>query len=66
MTTTAYKTGIIEVADNAYAFIQENCATNAGFIVGDEGVMVIDSLMTPSLAGRLLTAVRNVTSSLIE
>lgn len=62
MTTTAYKTGVIEVAENADAFIQENCATNAGFIVGDEGVLVIDSLMTPTLAGRLRSAIRNVTS----
>jgi hypothetical protein len=33
MTTVSYKTGVIEVAPNVYAFIQENCATNAGFIV---------------------------------
>ena len=45
MTTASYKTGVIEVAPNAYAFIQENCATNAAFIVSDEGVLVIDSLM---------------------
>ena len=37
---------MIEVAPNAYAFIQENCATNAAFIVSDEGRLVIDSLMT--------------------
>ncbi len=43
MTTVSYKSGVIEVADNVYAFIQENCATNAGFIVSEEGVMVIDS-----------------------
>ena len=46
MTTVSYKTGVIEVASNAYAFIQENCATNAAFIVSDEGVLMIDSLMT--------------------
>ena len=66
MTTAAYKSGIIEVADNVYAFIQENCATNAGFIVSDEGVMVIDSLMTPTLAGKLYAAVRNVTKAPIR
>jgi alkyl sulfatase BDS1-like metallo-beta-lactamase superfamily hydrolase len=43
LTTTPYKSGVIEVAENAYAFIQDNCATNAGFIVGDEGVIVIDT-----------------------
>ena len=46
MTTVSYKTGVIEVAPNAYAFIQENCATNAAFIVSNEGVLVINSLMT--------------------
>ena len=66
MTTTPYKSGVIEVAENAYAFIQDNCATNAGFIVGDEGVIVIDSLMTPSLATKLYSAVRNVTSAPIR
>ena len=66
MSTNLYKTGTIEVAENVYAFIQENCATNSGFIVGDEGVMVIDSLMTPSLAGQVRTAVRNVTKSPIR
>ena len=66
MSTNLYKTGTIEVAENVYAFIQENCATNSGFIVGDEGVMVIDSLMTPSLAGQVRTSVRNVTKSPIR
>lgn len=66
MTTVSYKSGVIEVAENAYAFIQENCATNAGFIVGEEGVLVIDSLMTPSLAARLYSAVRNVTQKPIR
>jgi cyclase len=61
MAAVAYKTGIIEGAADAYAFIQANGATNAGFIVGDEGVVVIDSLMTPTLAGKLYAAVRNVT-----
>lgn len=63
MTTVSYKTGVIEVAPNVYAFIQENCATNAGFIVSEEGVLVIDSLMTPTLAGKLYSAIRNVTTS---
>jgi cyclase len=66
MTTVSYKTGVIEVAPNAYAFIQENCATNAAFIVSDEGVLVIDSLMTPSLAGKLYAAIRNVTTAPIR
>ena len=66
MTTTSYKSGVIEVADNAYAVIKEDCATNSGFIVGDEGVVLIDTLMTPTLAGNLMTTVRNVTSKPIR
>ena len=66
MTTVSYKTGVIEVAPNVYAFIQENCATNAGFIVSEEGVLVIDSLMTPTLAGKLYSAIKNVTTSHIR
>ena len=46
MTTVSYKKRVIEVALNPYAFIQENCATDAAFIVSDGGVLVIDSLMT--------------------
>ena len=30
-----YESGVIEVAENVYAWINENCATNAGFIVGE-------------------------------
>ena len=34
----------VEVAANAFAFIQPGGRTNAGFIVGEEGVTVIDAL----------------------
>lgn len=66
MTTVTYKTGVIEIAPQVYAFIQESGATNSGFIVGEEGVLVIDSLMTPSLATRLLSAIRSVTKAPIR
>ena len=56
-----YKSGVIEVARDVYAWINENCATNSGFIVGEEGVIVIDTLMTPTLAGSLRNVVRDVT-----
>jgi cyclase len=58
--TTGYRTGVIEVAPRVFAFVQEGGMTNAGFIVGDEGVLVIDALMTPSLATRLLSEIRRV------
>ncbi len=66
MTSANYDTGIIQTASQAYAFIQPNGATNAGFIVSEEGVLVIDSLMTPSLATRLLSEIRHLTKAPIR
>ena len=66
MTTQNYETGVIQTAPNAYAFIQPNGATNAGFIVGEEGIIVIDSLMTPSLATRLLSEIRSISRAPIR
>ena len=42
-------TEIVELADGMYARLHENL-TNAGIIIGDEGVMIIDSLRMPSFA----------------
>ncbi len=57
-----------EVAPAAYAFIQaggpgrDNASVaNAGFIVGDEGVLVIDTLTAPMHARALIAAIRKVT-----
>ena len=66
MTSANYDTGVIQTAAQAYAFIQPNGATNAGFIVSEEGVLVIDSLMTPSLATRLLSEIRRVSKAPIR
>ena len=66
MTSASYDTGVIQTAAQAYAFIQPNGATNAGFIISEEGVLVIDSLMTPSLATRLLSEIRRVSKAPIR
>ena len=58
--TSPYRTGVIEVAPGAYAFIQEGGATDAGFLVEEEGVVIIDTLMTRTLAERLLAEARRV------
>ena len=58
-----YETGAIEVAAGVYAFIQAGGATDAGFIVDDDGVVVIDTLMTASLAGQLMAEVHRVTEA---
>ena len=60
------KTGIIEVADGIYAFIQPDGGTNGGFIVGEDGVIVIEGLMTQGLTSVMKRAVSKVTSSPIR
>jgi glyoxylase-like metal-dependent hydrolase (beta-lactamase superfamily II) len=60
----------IRVADGAY-FVQglsalgsaanQNFISNAGFVVTDDGVVVIDALGSPALARRLLAEIRRVT-----
>ena len=61
MSTDAYPTGTIEVAKGVYAFIQPGGSTDAGFIVDEQGVVVIDTLMTRSLAEELVQAIAGVT-----
>jgi glyoxylase-like metal-dependent hydrolase (beta-lactamase superfamily II) len=64
MTTTA-GTKIIELDNGVYARLHEGL-TNAGIIVGDSGVMVIDSLRVPSFARELIQDVRHITDKPIE
>ena len=56
------QTGIIEVGANAYAFIQAEGATNGGFIVGEEGVIIVEALMTKALTEQVKAEVKKVTS----
>src|SRR3989304_4175796 len=62
MATVSQETGVIELASGVFAKIFPEGRTNSGFIVGDEGVMVIDSLMTPSLARGIIEDVKKVTA----
>ncbi len=55
----------VEVAANAFAFIQSGGRTNAGFLVGEEGVTVVDSLF-PDVAAMLMAEIRKVTSKPIR
>lgn len=60
------RTGLIEVAPNAWAVITslippEGGGPNAGFILAGEQVLVIDSLMSPSSGRQLLEYIRQVT-----
>ena len=61
--TSPYETGAIQVAKDVYAFIQAGGSTDAGFIVDRDGVVIIDTLMTASLAYQLMAEVRKVTSA---
>ena len=52
---------IVELDNGVYACLYSGL-TNAGFIVGDDGVLVIDSLRVPSFARGLINDIKTVTS----
>jgi len=54
------------VAEGVYACVPGDGTANAGFIVGEDGVVVIDTLTTPSQARWLLASVREVTHAPIR
>ena len=62
-------TGLVKLADRVYAMIAsgptgvEGLGANSGFVVGRNGVLVIDTRYTPALANDLLRAIRSVTSA---
>ncbi|MBM3946182.1 MAG: MBL fold metallo-hydrolase [SAR202 cluster bacterium] len=70
MTTPTAQTGTIQVADGIFAFVPPADGslggTNGGFIVGDEGVVVIEGLMTKKTAQHVLSEVKRVTSKPIR
>ncbi len=51
---------MVEMADGVFARLHEGM-TNAGILIGDEGVLVIDSLRVPSFARDLIADVRRLT-----
>ncbi|MDZ7860524.1 MAG: MBL fold metallo-hydrolase [Candidatus Krumholzibacteriota bacterium] len=61
------QTGLVKLNEETYAYIAESpsfengLGANAGFVVGEEGVLVVDSRYTPELAGELLRSIRTVT-----
>lgn len=54
------KTSFIKLSDNAYAYTAEG-DPNSGVIIGDDGVMVIDTTATPVMAQALIKHIRSVT-----
>ena len=60
------KSGILEIGKDAYGIVHEGGATNSGFIVGDEGVIVVEGLETKKLAHMVQAEVKKVTSKPIR
>ena len=58
-------TEIIELETGVYARLHEGL-TNAGIIIGDDSVLVIDSLRVPSFARDLIQDVKKITQKPIE
>ena len=63
--TTTPGTEIVELDTGVYARLQDGF-TNAGFIIGDSWVLIIDSLRVPSFARDLIQDVRTVTSKPVQ
>ncbi|TCO79261.1 glyoxylase-like metal-dependent hydrolase (beta-lactamase superfamily II) [Plasticicumulans lactativorans] len=59
------KVSFVKLADNAYAYTAEG-DPNAGVIIGDDSVMVIDTLATPVMAQGLIDCIRSVTDKPIR
>ena len=63
--TTTPGTELIELENGVFARLHPGL-TNAGIIVGDRGVLVIDSLRVPSFARDLIQDVRHITSKPVQ
>ena len=58
-------TEIIEVANGIFARLHDGL-TNAGILVGEDNVLVIDSLRVPSFARELISDVKLITNKPIK
>ncbi len=54
-----------KLADNAYAYTAEG-DPNTGIIIGDDGVMVIDTQATPTMAQDVIARIREVTDKPVK
>jgi len=62
-----------EIAPNVYVFIQgggpgqnNRAVSNAGFIVGDDSVLVIDTTVAPMHAAKLVSGIRKITDKPVK
>ena len=64
--------GLVRLSDHSYAYIsagpsvEDGLGANSGFVVGSEGVLVVDTRLTHSLALELLDAIESVTGAPIR
>lgn len=66
MSIPTWPTGLVEVADGVFAYLQEGgglCVSNAGLIVGEESCVVIDALFAPSMTQTFRDEIRRVTDT---
>ena len=61
----AKKTTFTKLSENAYAYTAEG-DPNSGVVVGDDGVLVIDTTATPAMARALIAEIRTVTDKPIR
>ena len=60
-----WQTELVEVADGVFAYVQATggfCISNAGFIVGEDDVVIVDSLFTRSMNREFQAQMRRVTA----
>jgi len=69
----AYAQGLTKLADNVYSYVGEkdgspahSFAANAGIIIGRDGVLVVDTLISAKEATRFLADIRAVTDKPIK
>ncbi|MDD4857595.1 MAG: MBL fold metallo-hydrolase [Candidatus Krumholzibacteria bacterium] len=64
--------GLVKISSRVYAMIAkgptapDGLGANSGFVVGRDGVLVIDARYTPALANDLVGAIRSVTNAPIK
>ena len=69
MPPPSWKSGLQEIGPNVFAYIHSVAVPdlcNSGFIVGDDGVMVIDAMMVESMVRPYLKEIRKVTNKPIK
>lgn len=73
LSATAQARGLTKIADNVYSYVgvqnaspKNSYAANAGIVVGTDGVLVIDTLVSAKEARRFLKDIRAVTNKPIK